>query len=198
MNLLTWITTIIIIHFQDISITSRSFVLICRKPLYLPLVPGSKYSIFCLSIMIYLFWTFYKYGPIQYVAFHDWLKYNVLFLIIQIIYLWLHWVFIDACGLSLVAESVGYSSLRAPEHTDFSSCGTQAQLLLSMWNLPGPSIEPVSSASAGGFLSTTPPGKSKHVFDVNTYCSRNQKTGPFSLRNSILLYGQSIFYPSIS
>ena len=29
-----------------------------------------------------------------------------------------------------------------------------------MWNLPGPGIEPVSSALAGGFLSTVPPGKS--------------------------------------
>ena len=30
-----------------------------------------------------------------------------------------------------------------------SSCGTRAQLLLSMWNLPGPGLEPVSPALAG-------------------------------------------------
>ena len=28
-----------------------------------------------------------------------------------------------------------------------------------MWDLPGPGIEPVSPALAGGFLSTAPPGK---------------------------------------
>ena len=30
-----------------------------------------------------------------------------------------------------------------------------------MWNLPGPGIEPISSALAGGFLTTGPPGKSR-------------------------------------
>ena len=30
-----------------------------------------------------------------------------------------------------------------------------------MWDLPGPGIEPVSSALAGGFLTTVPPGKSQ-------------------------------------
>ena len=29
-----------------------------------------------------------------------------------------------------------------------------------MWDLPGPGIEPVSPALAGGFLTTAPPGKS--------------------------------------
>ena len=38
----------------------------------------------------------------------------------------------------------------------FSSCGTQAQLPCSMWNLPRPEIEPVSPTLAGGFLSTVP------------------------------------------
>ena len=42
-------------------------------------------------------------------------------------------------------------------HTAVSSCGTQAQLLGGMWNLPGPGIEPVSPAPAGTFLSTVPP-----------------------------------------
>ena len=41
-----------------------------------------------------------------------------------------------------------------------NSCGSWAQLLLRMWNLPGPGIKPVSSALAGRFLSTVPPGKS--------------------------------------
>ena len=44
-----------------------------------------------------------------------------------------------------------------------SSCGAQAQLLRGMWDLPGPGIEPVSPALAGGFLTTTPPGKSNSL-----------------------------------
>ena len=37
-----------------------------------------------------------------------------------------------------------------------------------MWDLPGPGIEPVSPALAGGFLSTVPPGKPpKIVFFFN-------------------------------
>ena len=39
-----------------------------------------------------------------------------------------------------------------------SSCGARAQLLCGMWDLPGPGLEPVSPALAGGFLTTTPPG----------------------------------------
>ena len=41
-----------------------------------------------------------------------------------------------------------------------SSCGTRASLLRSMWDLPGPGIEPMPPALAGGFLTTVPPGKS--------------------------------------
>ena len=85
-------------------------------------------------------------------------------------------------GLSLVAKSGGYSLLRcagfslcgfsccgalaldmwasvAVAHR-LSSCGTRAQLLRGMQDLPEPGIEPMSPALAGGFLSTAPPGKS--------------------------------------
>ena len=102
-------------------------------------------------------------------------------------YLWLRWLFVAACGLSLVVASGVYSSsrcagfslrwllllwstgsraagfsscgLRALE-CRLSSCGTRAQLLCGMWDLPGPGLEPVSPALAGGFLTTEPPGKS--------------------------------------
>ena len=40
-----------------------------------------------------------------------------------------------------------------------SSCGTWAQLLCGMWNLPRPGFEPVSPALAGGFLTAAPPRK---------------------------------------
>ena len=40
-----------------------------------------------------------------------------------------------------------------------SSCGTRAQPLCGMWDLPGPGLEPMSPALAGRFLTTAPPGK---------------------------------------
>ena len=40
-----------------------------------------------------------------------------------------------------------------------SSCGSRAQLLHGMWDLPRPGLEPVSPALAGRFSSTAPPGK---------------------------------------
>ena len=45
-----------------------------------------------------------------------------------------------------------------------SSCGARAQLLRGTWDLPGPGLEPVSPALAGGFLTTAPPGKSTILF----------------------------------
>ena len=43
-----------------------------------------------------------------------------------------------------------------------SSCGSRAQLLHGMWDLPRPGLEPVSPALAGGFSTTAPPGKPPH------------------------------------
>ena len=89
-------------------------------------------------------------------------------------------------GFSLVVASGGYSSLWCAgfslqwlllllivgsRHAGFSSCGSQtlecrlsscgarASLLSGMWDLPGPGLEPVSPALAGGSLTTEPPGK---------------------------------------
>ena len=45
-----------------------------------------------------------------------------------------------------------------------SSCGSRAQLLCGMWDLPGPGHEPVYPALAGGFLTTAPPGKPLNGF----------------------------------
>ena len=41
-----------------------------------------------------------------------------------------------------------------------SRCGAWAYLLHGIWDLPGPGLEPMSPALAGGFLTTAPPGKS--------------------------------------
>ena len=53
---------------------------------------------------------------------------------------------------SLVAEH------RLQTHR-LSSCGSWAQLLRGMWDLPRPGLEPVSPALAGRFSTTEPPGK---------------------------------------
>ena len=59
----------------------------------------------------------------------------------------------------------GFSSCgtRALERR-FSSCGARALLLHGMWDLPGPGLEPVSPALAGGFFTTAPPGKPSNTF----------------------------------
>ena len=40
-----------------------------------------------------------------------------------------------------------------------SSCGSRAQWLRGMWDLPRPGLEPVSPALAGRLSTTAPPGK---------------------------------------
>ena len=45
-----------------------------------------------------------------------------------------------------------------------SSCGSRAQLLRGMWDLPRPGLEPVSPALADRFSTTAPPGKPQSCF----------------------------------
>ena len=60
------------------------------------------------------------------------------------LYLWLRWVFVAACRLSLVVVSWGYSLWWCSGfslwgllgHVGFSSCGSLAKLPHGMWNLP--------------------------------------------------------------
>ena len=61
----------------------------------------------------------------------------------------------------VVTRGLSSCSSRTPERR-LGSCGAQAQLLCGMWDLPGPGLEPVSPALAGGFLTTVPPGKPLH------------------------------------
>ena len=44
-----------------------------------------------------------------------------------------------------------------------SNCGSRAQLLRGMWDLPRPGLEPVSPALAGRFSTTAPPGKPVNI-----------------------------------
>ena len=45
-----------------------------------------------------------------------------------------------------------------------SNCGSRAQPLYSMWDLPRPGLEPVSPALAGRFSTTAPRGKPLSFF----------------------------------
>ena len=47
-----------------------------------------------------------------------------------------------------------------------SNCGSRAQLLRGMWDLPRPGLEPVSPALAGGLSTSAPPGK-PHIYVFN-------------------------------
>ena len=66
--------------------------------------------------------------------------------------------------LTIVASLVAEQRLQTLR---LSSCGSRAQLLRSMWDLPRPGLEPVSPALAGRFSTTVPPGKpSPYLFNV--------------------------------
>ena len=53
-----------------------------------------------------------------------------------------------------------FIAVRGPLQTRrLSNCGSRAQLLRGMWDLPRPGLEPVSPALAGRFSTTAPPGK---------------------------------------
>ena len=79
-----------------------------------------------------------KLGTYSLILFFCLFKKNLFF---YFIYFWLHWVFVVACGLSLVATSGGYSSLQCAgfslrwllllwstgsRHAGFNSCGMRA------------------------------------------------------------------------
>ena len=58
--------------------------------------------------------------------------------------------------LTIVASLVAEHRLQSFR---LSNCGSRAQTLRGMWDLPRPGLEPVSPALAGRFSTTAPPGK---------------------------------------
>ena len=66
-------------------------------------------------------------------------------------------LFITVRGpLTVVASLVAEHRLQTRR---LSNCGSRAQLLRGMWDLPRPGREPVFPALAGRFSTTAPPGK---------------------------------------
>ena len=84
------------------------------------------------------------------------------------------WVFVSVRGLIsscgkrgplfiAVRGPLTIAASLVPEHRlqtrRLSNCGSRAQLLRGMWDLPKPGLEPVSPALAGRLSTTAPPGK---------------------------------------
>ena len=70
-------------------------------------------------------------------------------------------IFIAVCrSLTITASLVAEQRLQTHR---LSNCGSRAQLLRGMWDLPRPGLEPVSPALAGRFSTTVPPGKPTSV-----------------------------------
>ena len=66
-------------------------------------------------------------------------------------------LFIAVCGpLTIAASLVAEHRLQMRR---LSNCGSRAQPLRGMWDLPRPGLEPVSPALAGRLSTTAPPGK---------------------------------------
>ena len=57
---------------------------------------------------------------------------------------------------TIAASSVAEHRLQTHR---LSNCGSRAQSLHGMWDLPRPGLEPVSPAPAGRLPTTAPPGK---------------------------------------
>ena len=112
-----------------------------------------------------------------------------LFLFFKIIYLW--FLFLAVLGLSFCARAFSscgkwgplFIAARGPltiaaslvaeqrlQTLRLSSCGSWAQLLRGMWDLPRPGLEPMSPALAGRFSTTAPPGKPREEF-LRIYCT---------------------------
>ena len=71
-------------------------------------------------------------------------------------------LFIAVCGpLTVTASLVAEHRLQTRR---LSSCGSRAQSLRGMWDLPRPGLEPMSPAVAGRFSTTAPPGKPHSFF----------------------------------
>ena len=93
-----------------------------------------------------------------------------LIFIYLFIYLWLRFCAraFSSCGkrgplFIAVRGPLTIAASLAAEHRlhmrKLSNCGSRAQPLRGMWDLPRPGLEPVSPALAGRFSTTAPPGK---------------------------------------
>ena len=107
-------------------------------------------------------------------------------------------LFITVCGpLTIAAPPVAGHRLQTRR---LSSCGSRAQLLRGMRDLPRPGLEPVCPALAGRFSTTAPPGKPlSGTFISQVSDSRLPSCLMFSVSLSFCFhsdYTDFIFWPS--
>ena len=82
-----------------------------------------------------------------------------------------------------------------------SNCGSRAQSLHGMWDLPRPGLKPVSPALAGRFSTTAPPGKPPNFLNILN-CGKIHKKNeiynqPFlSMQFSDIKYMHIVVLPS--
>ena len=117
----------------------------------------------------------------------------------KFIYLFIYYLFLSVLSLRFCARAFSSCGERGPvfiavrrpvtiaaslvvEHRlqtrRLSSCGSRAQSLCGMWDLPRPGLEPVSPALAGRFSTTTPPGKPGAIFFFFSFlCVSRLRTG---------------------
>ena len=69
--------------------------------------------------------------------------------------------FITVRGPLIIAAS--FVSEHRLQTRRLSNCGSRAQLLRGMWDLPRPGLEPVSPALAGRLSTIAPPGKPQSI-----------------------------------
>ena len=173
MNLIFWLQE----SLNKIFFIYLFFSVVFNSHFSSPLICCVSYKHFNLLKIFYLFLVFLVLGV------------HLSFFFKLSIYLWLCWVFITL-SFSLVVASGGYIQLQcagfslqgflllsnvhsvvtAPglQNTG-SGVGARAQLLSSMWDLPGPGMEPKSPALADRFFTTEPPGKPLHQSFLRNY-----------------------------
>ena len=84
--------------------------------------------------------------------------------------------------LTIVASLVAEHGLQMRR---LSSCGSRAQLLRGIWDLPRPGFEPVSPELAGRFSTTEPPGKPNNVIFKMLISCQYLRITRFHVRNRI-------------
>ena len=94
-------------------------------------------------------------------------------------------LFIAVCGpLTIAASLVAEHRLQTRR---LSSCGSRAQLLRGMWDLPRPGLEPVSPPLAGRFSTPAPPGKPQFPF-LKASKNKNKKYPQPPAKNAMSTY----------
>ena len=122
----------------------------------------------CCSKLLYFFFFFLKILCGQFTSF-----YLFIYLFLAVLGLRFCTRALSSCGkwgplfiavrgpLIIAASLVAEHRLQTRR---LSNCGSRAQLLRGMWDLPRPGLEPVSPALAGRLSTTAPPGKPQNFY----------------------------------